>query len=99
MPRAMDADASIIKLARALNHPLRVRILVHLRTNDTASPSELVEALDANLNTLSYHFRRLEELGFVRIVRRVPRRGAIEHRYTLIDGVLGDFPFSVATVR
>jgi DNA-binding transcriptional ArsR family regulator len=91
---ASDPSAHITQLAKALNHPVRVRILVHLRAHDTASPSELAHALGADLGTLSYHFKRLETLGFVRIVRRIPRRGAIEHRYALVGGVLGDFPLA-----
>jgi tetrahydromethanopterin S-methyltransferase subunit G len=31
---------------------------------------------------LSYHVRRLTALGFLRLVKRVPRRGAVEHYYT-----------------
>jgi DNA-binding transcriptional ArsR family regulator len=70
-------------LAKALAHPLRTRILAALETR-TASPSELAEELGTGLSLLSYHVRRLEALGLVRLVGRVPRRGAIEHRYTAV---------------
>jgi hypothetical protein len=33
---------------------------------------------------LSYHIRRLTALGFVKLVKSVPRRGAIEHYYTAV---------------
>jgi DNA-binding transcriptional ArsR family regulator len=68
-------------VAKALAHPLRTRILGSLEGR-TASPSELALELDAPLGVVSYHVRRLTALGFVKLVRRVPRRGAVEHYYT-----------------
>lgn len=68
-------------LAKALAHPLRTRILASLEGR-TASPSELADELDASLGVVSYHVRRLEALGFLKLVRREPRRGAVEHYYT-----------------
>ena len=74
-------DITDPRVAKALAHPLRTRILVALEGR-TASPSELATELDAPLGVLSYHVRRLTALGFVKLVRRVPRRGAVEHYYT-----------------
>jgi len=68
-------------LAKALAHPLRTRILAELE-GQTASPSELAGKLDAPLGVVSYHVRRLEALGFLKLVKRVPRRGAVEHYYS-----------------
>ncbi len=68
-------------LAKALAHPLRTRILGAL-DGRTASPSELAGELDAPLGVVSYHVRRLAALGFLKLVKRVPRRGAVEHYYT-----------------
>ncbi len=76
-------DISDPALAKALAHPLRTRILAALE-NRTASPSELAEELDASLGVLSYHVRRLTTLGFLKLVKRVPRRGAVEHYYTAV---------------
>ncbi len=76
-------DISDPALAKALAHPLRTRILAALE-NRTASPSELAEELDASLGVLSYHVRRLTSLGFLKLVKRVPRRGAVEHYYTTV---------------
>jgi DNA-binding transcriptional ArsR family regulator len=67
-------------LAKALAHPLRTRILAALEDR-TASPSDLAEELDAPLGVVSYHVRRLATLGLVKLVKRVPRRGAVEHYY------------------
>lgn len=72
-------------LAKALAHPLRTRILAVLE-NRTASPSEIAEELDAPLGVVSYHVRRLHALRFLKLVKRVPRRGAVEHYYTTIAG-------------
>lgn len=74
-------DITDPKLAKALAHPLRTRILAALEDR-TASPSELATELGASLGVISYHVRRLQALGFVKLVKRVPRRGAVEHYYT-----------------
>lgn len=73
-------DITYPALAKALAHPLRTRILAELEDR-TASPSELATQLDVPLGVMSYHVRRLESLGFVELVERLPRRGAIEHYY------------------
>lgn len=83
MKRYQDiADPS---LAKALAHPMRTRILSALE-NRTASPSELAEELDAPLGVVSYHVRRLHALRFLKLVKRVARRGAVEHYYTTVAG-------------
>ncbi len=74
-------DITDPKVAKALAHPLRARLLGALEDR-TASPSELAAELDIPLGVLSYHIRRLTALGFLTLVRRVPRRGAVEHYYT-----------------
>jgi DNA-binding transcriptional ArsR family regulator len=70
-------------VARALTHPLRIRILGALEGR-TASPSELSIELKSSLGVISYHVRRLTMLGFIKLVDSVPRRGAIEHFYTTV---------------
>jgi DNA-binding transcriptional ArsR family regulator len=83
MKRYQDiADPS---LAKALAHPLRTRILSSLE-NRTASPSELADEFGAPLGVVSYHVRRLHALHFLKLVRRVARRGAVEHYYTTVAG-------------
>lgn len=72
-------------VAKALAHPLRTRILAALESR-TASPTELASELDAPLGVVSYHVRRLHTLKFLKLVRRVPRRGAVEHYYTTVAG-------------
>jgi DNA-binding transcriptional ArsR family regulator len=78
-------DITDPSLAKALAHPLRTSILSALEDR-TASPSELANELGAPLGVISYHVRRLHALRFLKLVKRVPRRGAVEHYYTSVAG-------------
>jgi DNA-binding transcriptional ArsR family regulator len=78
-------DITDPSLAKALAHPLRTRILAALEER-TASPSELADELGVSLGVVSYHVRRLAALRFLKLVKRVPRRGAVEHYYTVVAG-------------
>ena len=75
-----NADITDTRVVKALAHPLRVRIL-HLLDERTASPSEIAEELGAPLGNVSYHVRQLASFGLIKLVKRTPRRGAIEHHY------------------
>jgi DNA-binding transcriptional ArsR family regulator len=75
------SDINDPRLIKALAHPLRVRILSLLETREMASPNEMSEELGVSLGVMSYHVRRLHALGFLELVKRTPRRGAIEHHY------------------
>lgn len=66
---------------KAMEHPLRARILRTLIERDTMSPSELARVLTAELSDVSYHVRRLEELDCAELVSTRPVRGALEHFY------------------
>jgi DNA-binding transcriptional ArsR family regulator len=75
-------DITDPSLAKALAHPLRTRILAALEER-TASPSELAAELGAEIGVVSYHVRRLAALKLLKLVNSVPRRGAVEHYYTV----------------
>lgn len=75
------SDITDPRLIKALAHPLRIRILAILEEREMASPNELSEMLGVSLGVMSYHVRRLHALGFLELVKRTPRRGAIEHHY------------------
>lgn len=79
-PQSDISDPSVIK---ALTHPLRVQILSALEQR-VASPSELADELDAPLGNVSYHVRQLAGLGLIKLVKKTPRRGAIEHHYKAV---------------
>ena len=76
-PRSDISDPRVIK---ALTHPLRVDILRALEER-VASPSELADEIGAPLGNVSYHVRQLHALGLIKLVKKTPRRGAIEHHY------------------
>ena len=50
---------------RLLAHPLRSRILAHLRLHGGATAAELARALGTNTGATSYHVRVLESAGLV----------------------------------
>lgn len=65
---------------KALSHPLRARLL-DLLDQRTASPSQLADELGEPLPNVSYHVRRLLDLGCIELAGTEPRRGATEHYY------------------
>ena len=69
------------RLAKALSHPLRQRILQRLNDAGVRSPNELSRELGDPLGNVSYHVRILRELDCVELVRTEQRRGALEHYY------------------
>src|SRR3954454_65905 len=76
-PAGETAEA---RIAKALAHPLRARILQRLGER-VASPAELAAELDASLGVVSYHVRMLHDYECVELVRTEPRRGALQHFY------------------
>jgi len=68
-------------IVQALSHPLRARILSVLQERE-ASPKELAEHFGAPLANVAYHIQVLRKLKLIRLVKKTPRRGAIEHHYT-----------------
>jgi DNA-binding transcriptional ArsR family regulator len=79
-PLAFD-DPRYIK---AINHPVRARILAMLRERQ-ASPNELASWLkDVSLGATSYHVRTLHQLGLIDLVDEQRRRGAVEHYYRAV---------------
>ena len=71
------------RLVKALAHPLRIRILGILEQR-SATPKELAEILDVQLENLSYHVRTLRDFGFIKLERRRMVKGAVEHRYGMV---------------
>lgn len=68
------------QLAKALAHPLRVRILGSLQKG-ISSPNQLSQELGEPLGNVSYHVKTLLEYDCVELVKTEPRRGAVEHFY------------------
>jgi DNA-binding transcriptional ArsR family regulator len=79
-----------LRLAKALSHPLRQRLLERLGDR-VASPVELAKEVEQPLNLVAYHVRVLERRGILELVRTRPRRGATEHFYrAAVPAVLDD---------
>jgi DNA-binding transcriptional ArsR family regulator len=73
-------ETSEARIAKALAHPLRARILQRLGER-VASPGDLSVELGAPLGVVSYHVRMLRDYDCVELVRTEPRRGALQHFY------------------
>jgi DNA-binding transcriptional ArsR family regulator len=71
------------RIAKALSHPMRARILMILNER-VASPNEIAESIDERLPNVSYHVRALLDLGCIELVDTAQRRGAIEHYYRAV---------------
>jgi DNA-binding transcriptional ArsR family regulator len=71
------------RIAKALSHPMRARILVILGER-VASPNEIAELIEERLPNVSYHVRALLDLGCIELVDTAQRRGAIEHYYRAV---------------
>lgn len=67
-------------LIQALAHPLRARMLGILQERE-ASPKELAAEFDIPLANVAYHIQVLRKLKLIRLVKKTPRRGAVEHHY------------------
>ena len=71
------------RIAKALSHPMRARILEILNER-VASPNEIAETIGERLPNVSYHVRALLDLGCIELVDTAQRRGAIEHYYRAV---------------
>src|SRR6201985_250466 len=73
-------ETSEARIAKALAHPLRARILQRLGERG-ASPGDLAPEPGAPRAVVSYHVRMLRDYDCVELVRTEPRRGALQHFY------------------
>jgi DNA-binding transcriptional ArsR family regulator len=78
--QSSSGQTSEARIAKALAHPLRARILQRLGER-VASPGDLAVELGAPLGVVSYHVRMLRDYECVELVRTEPRRGALQHFY------------------
>src|SRR4051812_39809375 len=69
-------------LVRALAHPLRAKMLYEMQQRPT-SPKEMAAEFGVPLSNVAYHVQILRKLKLIKLVRKTPRRGAIEHHYTV----------------
>ena len=70
-----DADEELARLAKALGHPARVRIVRMLSRKEARVCSQIVDELPLAQSTVSEHLRILKEAGLVRSSQDGPRIG------------------------
>ena len=70
-----EADEELAKLAKALGHPARVRILRVLSRKEARVCSQIVDELPLAQSTVSEHLRILKDAGLVRSSPDGPRVG------------------------
>ena len=70
-----EADEELARLAKAMGHPARVRILRMLSRKEARICSQIVDELPLAQSTVSEHLRILKEAGLVRSSQDGPRVG------------------------
>jgi DNA-binding transcriptional ArsR family regulator len=78
-----DELVGLADLLRSVGHPMRIAILEHADEVGEVSPRAFTRSHQAPLATASHHFRILARAGLIQLLRREPRRGAVEHFYVL----------------
>jgi DNA-binding transcriptional ArsR family regulator len=76
-------EAALYRTGRALDHPLRVRIVLVMGSGEEMTPTDISSAIGESLGTASHHIRVLAMLGVLCLTRKVPVRGAFRHFYVL----------------
>ena len=69
-----DAEGELARLARAIGHPARVRIVRILIARDACIAGELSEELPLAASTVSQHLKLLKEAGLIKGEIDGPRR-------------------------
>ena len=90
-PKAMPSGAPLDRVLRALNHPIRRRILRAL-VDGTGSATTISQKTGMELSLVSYHLSQVlaKECDIVELVGTVPKRGALEKFYRLKFHALSD---------
>jgi hypothetical protein len=68
------------RLAKAMSHPLRQRMLMAY-TGRVVSPSQVAAELEEPLGDVSYHTKQLLAHGCIELVEAVRGRGGVKHFY------------------
>lgn len=77
-------DEQIIRITRALNHPIRIQILYYLNDNQKSSVNNLVKQFDVSQPAISRHLRILEEAKLVNSERvRQERYYSLEDKHVI----------------
>ena len=77
-------NEQIIRVTRALNHPIRIQILYYLNDNQKSSVNNLVKQFDVSQPAISRHLRILEEAKLVKSERvRQERYYSLEDKHVI----------------
>ena len=77
-------DEQIIRITRALNHPIRIQILYYLNDNPKSSVNNLVKQFDVSQPAISRHVSILEEAKLVKSERvRQERYYSLEDKHVI----------------
>ena len=77
-------NEQIIRITRALNHPIRIQILYYLNDNQKSSVNNLVKQFDVSQPAISRHLRILEEAKLVKSERvRQERYYSLEDKHVI----------------
>lgn len=77
------------QVGRALAHPLRLRILDLLASEDELSPARMAGVLGKPHDRVRYHVQVLLESGMLELRRTEPRQGTSENFYRSVAGAAG----------
>ena len=72
-----------VRLAKAMSHPLRMRLLVEL-TKGVHSPKMVADLVGEPVENVAYHVKVLRDLGCIELVDTKQKRGATEHFYRAV---------------
>lgn len=78
--------------AKAMSHPTREELMRYWNDKGVSSPVEASHALRIPLTKISYHCRRLRDLGFLEEVGTEPVRGSTKHWLRATERALVDEP-------
>jgi ArsR family transcriptional regulator, arsenate/arsenite/antimonite-responsive transcriptional repressor len=78
-----QADQELAKLAKAIGHPVRVRILRMLSRKEARVCSQIVGELPLAQSTISEHLRILKDAGLIRSTQDGPHIGYCIDNYAL----------------
>lgn len=66
LPSSLPGDGEAAGIAKALAHPVRIRILRILRQQDACYCGDLCQEFDLAQSTISQHLKVLREAGLIR---------------------------------
>lgn len=78
------------QLLAALGHPIRIAVLLHMKTGQDAAPADLtqiasIQVLDTEVANVSHHVKKLSQAGLVKPTRIVRGNRALKQMYEITE--------------